>query len=1017
MKKILLFSLFYLLFSFSATQPAKTQISTHQANETYIITSRSFASNELIAPYSAFDSFTSGPFTADFDFTTVGLSWQQTTSDDARVEAYIRFRQGKDWSEWLDLEEEEDLINPGKYYSTASANPSQAFEYRFDLYAADGKSPVVKNIDYTFIKTVSADPKPAPKTAALPKSLDLQSQVITRSQWGANENLRYLAPEAEQILIERDPDFYEKYKDELQYSHVVDGDENGRYVWPLQYPEFVSKVVVHHTATTKDLDNPSQAIRDIYTYHAATRGWGDIGYNYIVDREGKIYEGRAGGESVIGAHAGPGNHGSIGIALLGNYQDEPVPEAALTNLSQFIYQKSKIYGFTPDGTSDFRGEERPNVFGHRDIMSTTCPGQYLYEKIPFIRTLAANAFKEKPKFVTDYDFVDQSKLYYIELLPEESRKFTIKLENIGTKSWDKNTVLTFQTSSDFANTLSFPSAKNQILAPLNESSVDSGQVGTFDFTLTAGQLGKTVYLQIKPMINGQITTEDQMSIAVSIQPPIYSYEILDATYPPETLKSGTTFDGTVTVRNSGNVTWQNLTFANQPGNYTVLPDETVTFPYKYTAPKTSGELTQTLALNLPNAKFASSEPISFTTIVYRGDYDSILYTKTPASGLTRGETSPLTISLKNNGLQTWSEDQLRAVFLKQPGFEAQNLHMTPKTVKMGEIAKITFDLDIANDAPTAGIFLVNFFQDTHRISRPIAFNFSTATAAPIDTENQIRVKLSSLNVLPEITADGSFSVYSGDKFLKNLSAGDTVKVTYQAGKFAVVAAEEAYLENGPIRLIPKNSAILQIKNFEHRPAWNQDLNDNQYRGILEIRAEDSQLIVINELHLEDYLKGLGEVSNTELPEKIKAIIVAARSYAKFYTTKAEKFPGKPYHLDDNPEVSQKYLGYGLEKRSPNVAAGVEATRGEVVGYNGQVVKAPYFNQSDGVATKSAKEVWGWTDTPYLISVPDTTCDGDKFLGHGVGLSGCGAKGLAAEGQAYDQILKHYYTGIEILDLY
>lgn len=420
MKKLLLLlsPFFFLLFSFALSPRAETQISTHQADETYIITSRPLTSNELITPYTSFDSFTSDTLKADFKFTSVGLSWRQITAEDSRIETFIRFRENNQWSPWLDLEEEQDLLDPEKYYATASANPSEAFQYRFDLYAATGKSPIAKDIEYTFIKTVAADPKPAPKTSA---SSDLQSQIVTRNQWGANENLRYLAPEAEQILVERDPNFYEKYKDELQYSHVIDGDSTGRFVWPLQYPESVEKVVVHHTATTKDLDNPTQAIRDIYTYHASSRGWGDIGYNYIVDREGKIYEGRAGGEGVIAAHAGPGNHGSIGIALLGNYQSEPVPEQALTNLSQFIYQKSKIHGFTPDGTSDFRGEEMANVFGHRDIMATTCPGEYLYEKIPFVRTLAANAFKEKPKFVTEYDFDDRSELYYIELLPNESR--------------------------------------------------------------------------------------------------------------------------------------------------------------------------------------------------------------------------------------------------------------------------------------------------------------------------------------------------------------------------------------------------------------------------------------------------------------------------------------------------------------------------------------------------------------------------------------------------------------------
>ena len=60
-----------------------------------------------------------------------------------------------------------------------------------------------------------------------------------------------------------------------------------KLTWPLEYPEKVSKIVIHHTGTTKDLDNPEKAIRDIYYYHVMGRGWGDIGYNYIIDNDNR----------------------------------------------------------------------------------------------------------------------------------------------------------------------------------------------------------------------------------------------------------------------------------------------------------------------------------------------------------------------------------------------------------------------------------------------------------------------------------------------------------------------------------------------------------------------------------------------------------------------------------------------------------------------------------------------------------------------------------------------------------
>ena len=113
-------------------------------------------------------------------------------------------------------------------------------------------------------------------------------------------------------------------------------------------------------------------------------------------------------------------------------------------------------------------------------------------------------------------------------------------------------------------------------------------------------------------------------------------------------------------------------------------------------------------------------------------------------------------------------------------------------------------------------------------------------------------------------------------------------------------------------------------------------------------------------------------------------------------------------------VFQKYLGYGLELRSPNFTQAVEITKNEVVTYQEKLVKTPYFNQSNG-RTLSAQEVWGWNHTPYLISVEDTYCQGLSRKGHGVGLSGYGATQMAKNGKSYKNIIKYYYQGVEIDD--
>lgn len=126
-----------------------------------------------------------------------------------------------------------------------------------------------------------------------------------------------------------------------------------------------------------------------------------------------------------------------------------------------------------------------------------------------------------------------------------------------------------------------------------------------------------------------------------------------------------------------------------------------------------------------------------------------------------------------------------------------------------------------------------------------------------------------------------------------------------------------------------SSDVVKIPSWSRVPAWdtNGKYNDNLFRGKIIVRNDSGKLLVINELPLEDYLRGMREVSNTDPVEKIKTIVVAARSYARFYTSKINrKFHTSLYDGSDNPDEFQKYLGYGYEMRSPNVSSQVQATK-------------------------------------------------------------------------------------------
>lgn len=185
--------------------------------------------------------------------------------------------------------------------------------------------------------------------------------IVTRAEWGADESIVGSAP---------------------AYARQVD------------------RVFIHHTVGSNGYSQAEAAgvVRGVQAYHVNGRGWNDIGYNLLVDRFGTIYEGRAGGvdQAVIGAQAGGFNTFSSGVALMGTYTDAtPAPEMVAA-VESIVAWKADVHHFDPLGTSEATsaGSTRfpagqvvtlPNVAGHRDVSTTTCPGNGPYGLLDTIR--------------------------------------------------------------------------------------------------------------------------------------------------------------------------------------------------------------------------------------------------------------------------------------------------------------------------------------------------------------------------------------------------------------------------------------------------------------------------------------------------------------------------------------------------------------------------------------------------------------------------------------------------------
>ena len=248
--------------------------------------------------------------------------------------------------------------------------------------------------------------------------------------------------------------------------------------------------------------------------------------------------------------------------------------------------------------------------------------------------------------------------------------------------------------------------------------------------------------------------------------------------------------------------------------------------------------------------------------------------------------------------------------------------------------------------------------------------------------------------------------------LADVPRGVVASAYYDEGKYFYDAGRGLEMTSFPIRFVPDTlGAILTITNFDRRATRDSENADNQFRNVLELRhnTKKDRAWLINELPMEMYLRGLAETSNSSPIEYQKAIVTAARTYAYYHFLRQTKHAAEGFMVAAWRD--QVYKGYGSEARLSSVVSAVEETYGVTVTYDGQTAITPYFGHSDG-RTRAWSEVWNG-DIAWLKSV-SVPCDaGRNLFGHGVGMSARGAICMASDGIGYREILKHFYTGVDL----
>lgn len=885
--------------------------------------------------------FVSTVYEADQNFELLGLNWEEALPQGTSASIEIRFRSTEGtWTDWQALQADEDHPDgdSGDLWTYVITGESEAFQYRVFL-ATEDTSVTPK------LSSVSFDAVDGGKSSTLHQLQKLvfkdEGEIETREDWNADEEI-LLKRHYDASLSSSTNEGYTETDPDLKIVEEVETDEDGNpYLWPQAYPKEVKKIIVHHTATTDSLTKPEEAMRAIYYYHAVTRGWGDIGYNFVIAPDGTVFQGRAGEDGVVAGHASGYNTGTVGIALIGNYEESQMPGEMMQALTGLIYEKAELHDIDIDGRGKYRGNTMDNLLGHRDVDATACPGDYAFDYLEDIRKMVSAAMEEE-KTSGRFAYEEQGNRELILVDSGKKAGVSLKIKNTGTETWSSSTYLKVDTDADADEIITMARDSKKGVATMKETSVAPGKIATFTFSVTATSEGGLAYFEAVPMINGVEK----------------GAQIIDL---------GFFVEGKEKTRSSGS--------SSSSDNDDDDEDE---------------EIIQ-----------ETYEDLNFEP----------------------GEEKYIWVKVKNTGTQTWTatgSNPFSLAFTKAQGMQTGTPRISFSNLKPGSTSRIFFSLTAPEEEGTHTLSIRPRLGSSNLSTDAYALKITVGAEEEFEAttyKNPIRIKLTPNNEVgsPIVSSSTSFAVYAGEEELETFKANSRVRVT-PGESFTVSSGSKRWTSDEPIRFVPEDGGIMKIMTMEQKASWDPSINDNQFRGTIEVREVENETILINELPLEEYLMGMAEETNETPEEKLKTMSVLARSYAYYYLTQADKFPGMPYDGEDDPNTFQKYLGYGYELRHPNVVAAAQATEGTVVAYKGKVIKTPYFSKSDGVATKSAKAVWGWTDTPYLISVPDPYCESSSFAGHGVGLSGCGAKSLAEEGWSFEEIIKYYYTGVELSSL-
>lgn len=565
-----------------------------------------------------------------------------------------------------------------------------------------------------------------------------------------------------------------------------------------------------------------------------------------------------------------------------------------------------------------------------------------------------------------------------------------------------------------------------------------------------------------------------------------------------------------------NSSWLSINRAASFTGATVAPGEVGHFAFNITAGGPAGKYREYFGLVAEGITWF--DPFYFYVEIYiqPAIYRASLVQQYEGPTLAPGEEATLWVELRNDGNTAWLPTGDNAVklgtaqpidrassFYAPSWLSANRVAVTDKIVNPGEVGRFTFLIRAPDKITKYTEYFRPVVEDIAWMP-DIGIKWEITVNEELVLKNPIRVGLSSTESSMVLNSDNGMVLRRGsDKSLVvRMNGGISAAVIARSGGYKVTVQGQLYDVSDWLRFVPLRKSVITIDNEKISSQY------RQFRGIITMRRSSlsNNVWMVNDLELEDYLRGLAEVPDTWPLEARKAQLVTGRTFAvyRMRNPRADIFD----LYDDTRD--QVYYGYGYELARPGIAQVAELTKGMIVTYANEPIRAYYFSDSGG-ATENVENAWsggnpsaaiaylkGVTD-PYakpinweasisqqylmesfansltrigaagetivdividnrypsgrLQTITFTTSTGKRFTvntatfegaidtgyvkstnftisktgadnsptflfsgkgwGHGVGMPQWSAYNMASAGQTFEQILKYFYTGVNV----